>query len=285
MLRVGIIGCGRIAGGFEYLPGRIFPSTHAGAYTENLNTKLVAASDNNRKNLEKFVQTWEIESHYDNHNEMLSNEKLDLVSICTHDDSHFEIIKDSIDKGVKNIFCEKPLARNSQQILDLIKYCKKYQTNLFVNHTRRWHDRYVYVKKVIKQKRLGSMISITGRYTSGIRVIGSHMIDILRFFSGEIIYVKGMVEPSVSNEKLDYSENFDSNDKSYSAIMKFQNGVIGFLDGTSKKKYLIFEIEMQFEKGKLVLSNNGEKLDIWEKNSNKLFKIKNKKLKIRPMMQ
>ena len=53
--------------------------------------------------IEKFVQTWEIESHYDNHNEMLSNEKLDLVSICTHDDSHFEIIKDAIDKGVKNI--------------------------------------------------------------------------------------------------------------------------------------------------------------------------------------
>ena len=42
---------------------------------------------------------------------------------------------------------------------------------------------------------------------------------------------------------------------------------------------------MQFEKGKLVISNNGEKLDIWEKNGNKLLKIKNQKLKIRPMMQ
>lgn len=285
MYLAGIIGCGRIAGGFENLPGVVFPSTHAGAYQKNPNTKLICVADNNSIKLKKFVKNWKIENSYTDYKQMLLNIKLDLISVCTHDDSHFQIVVDIINAGTKNIFCEKPLAKNSAEIVEMLSYCRKKNVNLFVNHTRRWNDIYIYTKKFITQGSLGSIISLTGRYTSGLRVIGSHMIDIMRYLVGEIIFIKGIKENYQIHEPLVYSDNFDLNDPSYSAIMQFEDGIIGFLDGSSRKKYLVFEIEIQFENGKLILSKNGEKLKIWAYKNTKLTKIKIESLNIRPMME
>jgi len=285
MYKVGIIGCGRIAGGFEGGLGRVFPSTHAGAYLNNPNTNVVSISDNDNQKLIKFAKHWEIDRFYQNYKEMLLKEKLDLISVCTHDNTHYEIIDDIINAGIKNIFCEKPLGKSSNEISKMISSCKKHNVNLIVNHSRRWNDRYIYLKHIIKQNKLGSIISITGRYTSGVRVVGSHMIDIMRFLVGEVIFIKGIKETYQSVEKLNYSENFDANDLSYSAIMKFKNGVIGFLDGSSNKDYLVFEIEMQFRNGKIILSNNGEKLEIWFNLNDKLRKLRNKKIIAKPMME
>jgi predicted dehydrogenase len=285
LFRVGIIGCGRIAGGFEGNPGMIFPSTHAGAYSKNEQTKLISVADQNEAELKKFAKKWDITNIYQNYKKMLLNEKFDLISVCTHDESHCEIVLDVINVGIKNIFCEKPLAKNSDEILSMLDSIKKQNVNLILNHSRRWNDNYIYLKEYIKQGNLGLMTSITGSYTSGIRVIGSHMLDIMRFLVGEIIFIKGIKETYQTATKLDYSDNFNLNDPSYSAIMKFENGVVGFLDGSSNKNYLVFEIEIEFQGGKLKLSNNGEKLDIWINYEKKLKKIKNEKIKIRPMME
>ena len=284
MYKVGIIGCGRIAGGFEYLPNRIFPSTHAGAYLANPLTKLIAICDKDAGRLEQFSKKWKIKNCFNNHKKMLKTNSLDLLSICTHEDTHYEIISDAIELGVKNIFCEKPRGKNSAEIIKILSLCDKNQVNLIVNHTRRWNDKFIYVKNFINHASLGSITSITGRYTSGIRVIGSHMLDIMRFLVGEIKFIHGLREKGLSVLNLSYSENFNSQDHSYSGIMYFENGTIGFLDGSARKKYLIFEIEIQFEKGKLILSDNGQTLSIWQHDKVKLIQVENEIINEKPMM-
>ena len=43
---------------------------------------------------------------------MLNNENIDILSICTHADSHEDIVIAAVKNGVKAIFCEKPISNN-----------------------------------------------------------------------------------------------------------------------------------------------------------------------------
>ena len=91
--RAGIIGCGNIASGYD--PNGAYKiTTHAGAYSYIKKTKLVALTDMNKKKLNEAGKKWRIDKLYTNYKEMLEKEKLDILSICTWDDSHYQILKD-----------------------------------------------------------------------------------------------------------------------------------------------------------------------------------------------
>ena len=64
MFKVGIIGCGRIAGGFEGDIGRESPCTHIGAYNLNSKTNVTAISDNSKDALLNFSTKWNINNAY-----------------------------------------------------------------------------------------------------------------------------------------------------------------------------------------------------------------------------
>ncbi len=81
--RVGIIGCGGIASQ-RVAKSSLFgsnPWSHASAYAEIPQCRIVAVSDIVLTNAERFVSTWNdiwSDIHvYDDHRKMLANEKLD----------------------------------------------------------------------------------------------------------------------------------------------------------------------------------------------------------------
>ena len=69
--RVGLIGCGRVA------------TRHANAYTAIESTELVAAAESDPERRLKFDETYGIVGLYENYRDMLVNEELDIISICT----------------------------------------------------------------------------------------------------------------------------------------------------------------------------------------------------------
>ena len=91
--RCAIIGLGRIGCGFDDNLVKNQINTHAGAYQFNKKTKLVALCDIDKVKLKKYGKKFKIKKLYSNYKEMLKNEKLDCISICTLADSHYDIIK------------------------------------------------------------------------------------------------------------------------------------------------------------------------------------------------
>ncbi len=284
MLKVGIIGCGRIAGGFEDDKGRDHPCTHAGSYTLHKRTKIVAISDISQLSLDNFSKRWNVKKTYINYVEMIQREKLDIVSVCTHEDTHVKIIKDVALSGVKLIFCEKPIARNSIETKEMIAVCESNNVELVINHARRWHEHFNYVKSILNNQELGELVSITGRYTSGLMVMGTHMIDTMRFLAGEVDTVIGSTKEDSVDSKPLYSENFSVEDPSYSAMFNFHGGVVGFLDGSCKKQYLLFEIDAHCTSGKVSITSNGRNITIWKNKGGSLKRESINKIQGHTMM-
>ena len=76
--RAGIIGCGRAG------------NIHAGAYKKIPTVDLVACANRGEAKLQAFADKWRIPGRYTDLVDMMKQESLDLVSICTKDDQHVE---------------------------------------------------------------------------------------------------------------------------------------------------------------------------------------------------
>src|SRR5678816_1243402 len=110
MLKVAIIGCGNIAGGYDKhsRPNDFY--THVKAYKANKNCRVTAVFDTDPQAVKNFTSTWKIDKGYTNLSQMLEESKPDVVSICSPNQFHCEQIRLCVDAGVKTILCEKPIS-------------------------------------------------------------------------------------------------------------------------------------------------------------------------------
>ena len=96
-LRVGVLGTGNW--------GRV----HIEAYWRNPDTELVAICGSaNRERAERMARQFGATAYLD-FGEMLAKENLDLVSVITPDDQHFQAVQTGAGSGQSTCFFEKPL--------------------------------------------------------------------------------------------------------------------------------------------------------------------------------
>jgi len=249
--KVGIIGCGRIASEFEDDPSREHPCTHAGAYSTISRTEIVCASDISGSKLGKFSKKWGVRRVYADYKKMLAQEKLDIVSVCTPPESHSQIVMDAAKSGIMAIFCEKPMAMSVQEARKMVNTCEKNGVHLTVNHSRRWDMNYQQIKGMLLKKELDEIVKINGCYTSGLSVMGTHMIDLLGYFCGDVAKVTGVKENTRGVDSLWYSENYSPTDSPISGILWFKSGVIGQLLASCKTRYPFFDIDIFATRGRI----------------------------------
>ena len=184
--KAGIIGCGRIGSEFDNDPKRRYVSSHAGAYFRNPQTELTAVADLDRGKLDRCGEKWGIKSLYQDYIEMLEHERLDILSICTWNNTHLEITERAVRNGVKAIFCEKPIANTLDDAYKMVEICKKNGIILQIDHQRRFCEFHQNIKDFIDNGVIGRIQQVSFYYTAGIANTGSHMFDLLRFFFGEV---------------------------------------------------------------------------------------------------
>jgi predicted dehydrogenase len=261
-LRAGIVGCGRIGSEFDDDPKRRVISTHAGAYAAVKEIDLVAACDVNAEKLEKCGRRWHITSLYQSYEEMLAKENLDILSICTWNSTHLEIVRKAANSNIKAIFCEKPIADNLKNADELIKLCNEKRIILQINHQRRFDGFHNDIRKFIQDGKLGRIQQVAFYYTAGVANTGSHMFDLLRFFFGDIDWIQA----SFSQNK---SPN--SGDPNIDGVMKFRSGNLCAIQACDVNDFLIFEMDCIGTKGRLNLTHSGFGLDYYQVRESELF--------------
>ena len=96
-IRVGIIGCGMIAGhhmaGYEKIPG----------------VKVVACCDIDEAKMSSFGDRWKIDDRYLDYRQLIARDDLDSVDVCVHNNLHAPIAIAAMRAG-HNVYCEKPMA-------------------------------------------------------------------------------------------------------------------------------------------------------------------------------
>src|SRR5690554_6284952 len=109
-VKVGIIGCGGIAN------GKHFPSLSKLAQVE-----LVAFCDIEIERAQKGAKEYGTEDAkvYEDYQELLNDESIDVVHVLTPNISHAEISIAAMEAD-KHVLCEKPMAKTSAEAKEMI---------------------------------------------------------------------------------------------------------------------------------------------------------------------
>ena len=206
-LNIGIIGCGLIGNKrFKNL------SNHF---------KLIACSDINLKNAYKLSKDKKVKK-FKNWKKIFEIKKLDAVIISTYHASLSKILDYAVKKKV-NSFVEKPVATNPKSIDKIINLNKKNKVKIRVGFNHRFHPAIIKAKAIIKKGNLGEIMYIRSNYGHGGRIDynkewrfnyklsgggelidkGSHLIDLCRYFIGELKLVACDLNTFYWNTKLE----------------------------------------------------------------------------------
>lgn len=121
--------------------------------------EIVSICDIDKTKCQVVSEKFGIKKYYTDHNEMLENEELDAVHICTPTDTHKAIIFDAIRKEL-NIFVERPVARHYQETVDIADAVKNKNIKLMVGMNNRFRPDMMLLKSIIENNELGKIIYV-----------------------------------------------------------------------------------------------------------------------------
>ena len=250
--KVGLIGCGLI--------GR--------KRVLNLpkNSELIGVYDINISKAEKIKDEFG-GCVYNTIEDLLKNEAINIVIICTTHDSLFSNCKLSLEAN-KNIFVEKPGSKNLEELLDLNKILNIKNVKMGFGYNHRFHRAMIKAKKIIDNNNIGELMFMRSRYGHGGRLgyenewrsnpeisgggelidQGSPIIDLTRFFLGNIIDHKSIVKTCYWDMKVD--------DNAF-MILTTEKQKISFLHASCSEGKNTFSLEIYGKTGKIEINGLG----------------------------
>lgn len=115
ILRIGIIGTGRIAERFIPEAKLVSGVNVQGVYNPH------------RESAERFADKWEIEAYPE---EEPFYQAVDAIYIATPHETHYDYIKSALEHG-KHVLCEKPMVLEREQAEELFRYARSHELILF----------------------------------------------------------------------------------------------------------------------------------------------------------
>jgi predicted dehydrogenase len=248
-LRVLVVGCGNIAGGFDQ--GRSpsdLPYTHAGAYVRDGRFNLAAVVEPDDKRRSEFMATWAVGDGFSSIDEAVSSgSRFDVISICSPTDCHAHDLEMALRLKPNMIFCEKPVTTSVEETQRLVTECCQLHVQLAVNYTRRWDPEISKLQADMQAGRWGRLRSVVGYYNKGILNNGSHLLDLLHLLVGPIEIIK--------TGKPIY--DFFPNDPTIPVMLEGNQGVPVQLACGHAEDFAIFELQLIFAQAVLIMEEGG----------------------------
>lgn len=149
-LRVGFIGCGRIA------------TLHRLGYLHNKDATLVAVCTRNKQTLKIIQREWNIPDVYTDYHDLLSNKDIDVVEILTPHNTHFQIAIDAA-RAKKHISLQKVPVMMLGEYDNLMRVVKQQDVQFRVFENFRFHAPYERALKLVTSGRMGKVKTVNER--------------------------------------------------------------------------------------------------------------------------
>jgi predicted dehydrogenase len=159
MLRLGIIGCGRVTTMF-----------HLNAIKASGVVDLVGISDKSSEQLAEVRNATGVSHAYSDYHELLSRPEVEAVSINTPPSFHEEITLEAIKAG-KHVLCEKPLAQTVEGCIK-IREAKK-DLVVLPAHNYVYTPAFYGMEEKIKQRAIGEVRRIKLNFENNLGMYGS----------------------------------------------------------------------------------------------------------------
>lgn len=147
MKKLGIVGVGGVAS-YAQIP----------AYIER-GIQIQAICDTNEEILNKIGDKYNILNRYNNVEEMITKEKIDIIDVATPPQTHMEIIKIANKYNVE-VIMQKPLIvdiKEFEKMKELVNYNKHLKLNLTGRYVSAWQK----IKEIIDNKEIGKPLICT----------------------------------------------------------------------------------------------------------------------------
>uniref|UniRef100_UPI004047FB67 Gfo/Idh/MocA family protein n=1 Tax=Aliarcobacter sp. TaxID=2321116 RepID=UPI004047FB67 len=242
MIKVAIAGFGKIG------------QVRAKELEKNENTQVVAVYD--IKKPEKLDGSIKFCESFD---ELLAQD-VDAVFVCAFNDVLADYTTQALKAG-KHVFCEKPPARTSHELENVIASEKDSGKVLKYGFNHRYHYSVIEAKKLIESGEMGKLLWLRGVYgkagsidynknwrnykeISGGGILidqGIHMLDLMRYFSGQdFTHINSFITTSYWN--------IEAEDNAF-AIMQSDEKITAMLHSSATQWKHKFLLEMCFEEG------------------------------------
>lgn len=146
-LKIGIIGCGGIANG-----------KHMPSLKRLDNVEMVAFCDIVEERAQKAAQeygTADAKAYVD-YKELLKDASIDVVHICTPNNSHADIAIEALEAG-KHVNCEKPMAKTAEDARRMYEASQKSDKLLTISYQNRFRADSQYLKQACQDGELGEI--------------------------------------------------------------------------------------------------------------------------------
>ncbi len=250
-LRVLIVGCGNIAGGFDdERPASAPPLTHAGAYTRHGGFRLVACVEPDAARREAFMQRWLVEKGFAGIDAAAAAGPFDVVSLCSPTALHAQHLAAVLPLHPRLVFCEKPVTGSAAETAAAVQVCAASGVKMAVNHNRRWAPDIVRLRAELAagaQGPWGAVRSAVGIYNKGVLNNGSHLVDLLQMLLGPLELV------AAGAPLFDHWPD----DPSVPALLQTRLGTPVTINAAHAADYAIFELQLFTERGTIAMEEGG----------------------------
>jgi predicted dehydrogenase len=256
MYRAAVIGCGKIGSELSvdpFLKGDVF--THAEAYTRCDKTELVALCDSDSAKLDAAAKLWGTSAQYSTARELVENEKLDVLSICTPTATHGEVLLSVLDSPnpPRAILCEKPLGMTLAESEMMATLAEKKNVVLATVYMRRYANNFRALKQFLDEGGIGKLQLVTGIYIKGTFHNGTHWFDMLRYLCGEVELVSGINNLGETRD-----------DPTLDVAMRLKSGVFATLRAADHTAYTVFEMELFGTGGRIRIVDSGFEIEVYK---------------------
>ncbi len=238
-LRVGIIGCGKIA-----------QVRHIPEYLGNGHAEVAGYFDFNMERAKGLAEKFGGKA-YGSAEELLADSGIGAVSICVANHAHAELTIKALRAG-KHVLCEKPMAVTLAECTEMAEEAEKAGKLLMIGQNQRFAKAHVKAKQLVEEGAIGNVITFKTNFGHGgpetwsidpgagswffdkkkaamgaMADLGIHKTDLIQYLLGSrIVETTAKV---VTLDKKDASGSLIGVDDNAICIYQMENGVVGIM--------------------------------------------------------
>lgn len=259
-----IVGCGRIAGQADS-PNADGPVlSHAQAYHRHPAFWLEAICDPCSSRRATFERTWNPSRSYASLDELLDHERPTVVSVCSKTDQHFPQLCRLLERQVPGavIFVEKPVCERRSELHELTRQAASAdRVTILVNHTRRFDPCHRRVARAVGSGSLGALVHGRCDYYGGWLNNGTHVVDTLRMWFGPLTIDRARSSPVTLSRP---------GDPCLDVTLLTAAGTPLDIVAFDETHYQLFEMDLRFERGRILVRDFGQQIILEEMKVNTL---------------
>lgn len=254
--RVVIVGCGRIAGGFnEHDEGRVL--THITAYRK-LGAAVVGCCDRDGAKAKTFAGRWSVPQYGTDLEALLDATHPDVVSICTPPAGRLPILQRVLDTpSVRAVLLEKPIAACRDETEAIARVVEQSARPVLVNYCRAFDPFYRQLRRDCADGTLGPLRQVVARYYGTARNNASHLIERVMDMVGSPVQAERLAGP---DDAPMFEVSFEGTD------------VIALFLPTPGCEYAPIELDLLFERGRIRVIDSEQRVEKFVSRPDENFK-------------